>query len=323
MGYDIPAFTDLARGLGIMGRDAGAKTTTGVANHLGPMPATSPLGNEISLLSGGLQLPLTLDGEGLSLGADGLATSTQNSMTAIDQTDLANAGKLPKEQPGRTGKAGGKAPGELKGDAAEKAGKSPAEQLQQLLSMASQSGGQLAQMISQPLSQIGQQVGQLAGQASQQIGQLAGKASESLGKPDVAAPELGLDEGLGAGGAGGGGAGAGGGGIGGAGITTPAGLSGPIAPMTTSSAVQPSTLQPPATGTAGAGGAAARTPFLPFMPMHGLHRNNDNGGEGTKRDPAIFPESPLFDLPKGVEQNYGANPEIVSEEPPFGTAESV
>ena len=43
---------------------------------------------------------------------------------------------------------------------------------------------------------------------------------------------------------------------------------------------------------------------------------------GAKRDPLVFPETKLFEPARGVEQNFGANPAIESDEPPFGETAS-
>jgi len=93
---------------------------------------------------------------------------------------------------------------------------------------------------------------------------------------------------------------------------------GTVTPMTASSALNPSALSAPgAAPTASTGAGAGR--MMPMMPMHGMNQGQGAQGKSTKRDPVIYPESALHEPPKGVEQIFGANPEIESEEPPFGT----
>jgi len=90
--------------------------------------------------------------------------------------------------------------------------------------------------------------------------------------------------------------------------------------MTTSAALMPSPLTPPGTGGGTQStGAAARMPMAgPMMPMHAMNAAAKNDGQGIKRDPVIFAERPLYEPAEGVDQVFGAPPEIESEEPPFG-----
>jgi hypothetical protein len=270
-----------------------------------------------------MQQGLSPAGPALSTGAGDLNNSTQQGMTSVENQDAGNAaGFQDGNTPGEPGLADSDIPGELDPesidqDAMQEAedllgGDQVTEMMQQGMQTGLQTGTQIAQQLSQQLSNISSKLGEVVQQAGQQIGQLAGKAaqaaSDAATSAATAAPDLGLG-GLGA-------AGDLGAGIGGAGATIPAGLQTPVTPMTTSSALQSSGLQPPkgvAPATPGSGG---RMPMMPLMPMHG--RGKKDGDNATKRDPAIFPEDKLYDPPQGVEQTFGANQEIESEEPPFG-----
>lgn len=325
--YDLPAFRNGSNGLGEKGRQAGSDLSSGVQSALSPPGASSPVGNTISMLTGSLQTGLSPAGPALSTGADGLNNTTQGAMGSIENQDAQNAGLLQNNSttPGQ-GLAGSNVPGQLDPESIDQEAKDKAqdmlggdkskEMMQQVLQMGMQTGGQIAQQLSQQLSQIGSKVGEAVGKGAEQVGQLVGKMAESASKSaaHAATPDLGLGD-MGAGGFGGGG---GGGGMD-PGMTTPAGLEGPVTPMNTSSALQASALQSPG-GVSAAGAAGSRAPMMPMMPMHGMHGKKDGEDASTKRDPAIFPEDKLYEGPQGVEQTFGAIPEIESEEPPFGTA---
>ncbi|MEX7470517.1 hypothetical protein AB4Z39_12495 [Mycobacterium adipatum] len=326
--FDLPAFRGGSNDLGDKGTQAGSDLSSGVSSALSPPGASSPVGNQISMLTGQLQVGLSPAGPALSNGATDLNSTTQQGMSSIENQDAQNAAGFQNGGTPGQGLAGSDVAGQLDPKSIDEEAKAKAEEMlggdqsqqmmQQVMQMGMQTGSQIAQQLSQQLSQIGSKVGEAVGKAGEQVGQLVSKVAESASKSaEVSAPDLGLD-GLGAGGGGFGGGGGGGGMD--PGTTMPAGLEGPITPMNGSSALQASALQAPGGGSP-AGAAGSRLPMMPMMPMHGMHGGNKQGeGESTKRDPAIFPEDKLYDAPQGVEQTFGAIPEIESEEPPFGTA---
>ena len=328
MRFEIPAFKGGSDSMGQQGQQAGSDLQSGVSSALSPPGASSPVGNQISMLTGSLQAGLSPAGPALSSGAQDLNNTTQGAMSSIENQDAQNAAGFPNNSatPGQ-GMAGSDVPGQLDPESIDQEAKDKAQEMlggdqsqqmmQQMMQMGMQTGTQIAQQVSQQLSQIASKMGEAVGKAGEQVGQLVGKVAEQATKSaaESATPDLGLD------GLGGGGGGFGGGGGGGMdpGTTMPAGLETPVTPMNTSSALQGSALQPPGSGT-GAGAAGAR-PMMPMMPMHGMHGGGNKGsGDSTKRDPAIFPEDKIYDAPGGVEQTFGAIPEIESEEPPFGNA---
>jgi hypothetical protein len=323
MTFQIEGFKNASGQLNQQGSDAGSQVSGGVSSNLSPPAASSPVGNGISMLTGQLQTGLSPAGPALTQGADGLNGTTQSAMAGIGSQDEQNAQGF--GQSGLGGADGLPGSGDLNPDSIDKEAKHKAQDMlggdqmqqimQQLLSTGVQAGSQVAQQLGQQLSQLSSQLGQVVGQAGQQVGQLASKAAESAAKSAVDASQL-ADTGLGDLGSGLGGAG-GGGGLGDAGATIPAGLEEPVTPMNGSSALMPSAL-PPAGAPASAASAASRMPMMPMMPMHAAQRDKD--GATTKRDPVIFPESKIYEPPQGVEQTFGAIPEIESEEPPFGTA---
>lgn len=266
--------------------------------------------------------------------------------------DAADAGTQAGDAAGAAGDAAAEAAGavdELDPDSIDQEARDKAEQMLsgeqmtqqmgQMAGQAAQAASQAGQQLSQQFNQVGQQLGQGLQQAGQQLGQLVGKATQGLGA-NIATPALGLDSLGGAdlgggvpdlGGAGGvpdfGGGGAGdfggGGGIGDIGGIGD-GLGGDSAAgpgMTTSPALMPSPLTPPGGGSQN--NSVTRVPMaapmMPMMPMAARGTQGDNDNNGTKRDPVIFAERPLYEPPEGVEQVIGARPEIESEEPPFGT----
>jgi len=313
--YDLPQFRNGSNGLRDKGNQAGSDLSSGVSSALTPPGATSPVGNQISMFTGQLQTGLSPAGPALSNGATGLNDTTQQGMTSIENQDALNAAGFKDGNP-----AGQLDPQSIDQEARDKAqemlGDDKSQQMmEQMLQMGMQTGSQIAQQLSQQLSQIASKLGEAVGKAGEQVGQMVGKMADSASKSaaKAATPDLGVgDLGAGAGGFGGGGGGA-------EGMTVPAGLETPVIPMNGSSALQASALQAPG-GAGGAGGAGNRMPMMPMMPMHGMHGNRKSEGESIKRDPAIFPEDKLYDAPQGVEQTFGAIPEIESEEPPFGTA---
>jgi hypothetical protein len=330
MYFDIPQFRGDSWNLLQLGQDAGTALDGGLKAYTGQTGDT-PLGQRISLLTGGIKEGLDGVPPQLTNDASAQDSKTNNALNGIDSQDQANAGMFQNTDgttPGAPGMSGSGVPGDLDADSIDKDAKDKAQDMlggdqaqqmmQQLLQMGIQMGTQLPQQLSQQLGQITQQLSQVVGQAGQQVGQMASKAAEAATKAatDAAASDLGGGLGDFGGGLGGGG---GGGGID-PGITTPAGMETPVTPMTTSSALQPSGLTPP--NAASASAAGSRMPMMPMMPMHGMHGNKGEGGAGSKRDPIIFPESKLYEAPEGTEQTFGANPEIESEEPPFGTSSS-
>lgn len=326
--FDLPAFRGGSNGLGDKGNEAGSDVQSGVSSALSPPSASSPVGNQISMLTGQLQAGFSPAGPALTNGATGLNQTTQQGMTGIENQDAQNAAGFQNGSTPGQGMAGSDVAGQLDPESIDEEAKAKAEEMlggdqsqqmmQQMMQMGMQTGTQIAQQLSQQLSQLSSKVGEAVGKGAEQVGQLVSKVAESAKSgTEVATPDLGLGD-LGAGGGGFGGGGGGGGMD--PGTTMPAGLEGPVTPMNGSSALQASALQAPGGGSP-AGAAASRMPMMPMMPMHGMHGGNKQGdGESTKRDPAIFPEDKLYDAPQGVEQTFGAIPEIESEEPPFGTA---
>ncbi|PJE03581.1 MAG: hypothetical protein CK429_32770 [Mycobacterium sp.] len=327
MTFNIPEFRGGSDGLGNQGHQAASDLSSGVQSALSPPGASSPVGNQISMFTGQLQTGLSPAGPALTNGATDLTNAVQQGMSSIENQDAQNAAGFKDGSTPGAGLAGSDTPGQLDPDSIDKEAKEKAQdmlggdktqqEMQQLLQMGMQTGSQIAQQLSQQLSQIGSKLSEAVGKAGEQVGQLASKAVESATKAasDVAKPDLGLD---GLGGGGGFGGGGGGGGMD-PGTTMPAGLETPVTPMNGSSALQASPLQGPGAGTSAAA-AGSRMPMMPMMPMHGARGHKDGEGETTKRDPAIFPEDKLYDAPTGVEQTFGAIPEIESEEPPFGTS---
>lgn len=324
MWFDYGGFTGGSAQSRSYGESAGQSVQTAV-DTFAPPAASSPAGQAFSAGLGVLQAGWSTAPATITSGAQGLDNATQSSLNGVKDQDTQNAaGFQDGGNPGQ-GLAGSSVPGQLDPESIDQEAKDKAqemlggdkskEMMQQVLQMGMQTGGQIAQQLSQQLSQIGSKVGEAVGKVGEQVGQLASKAAESASKSaaEAATPDLGLGD-LGAGGFGGGG----GGGMD-AGMTTPAGLEGPVTPMNGSSALQASALQAPGGGSP-AGAAGSRAPMMPMMPMHGMHGNKQGEGSSTKRDPAIFPEDKLYEGPQGVEQTFGAIPEIESEEPPFGNA---
>lgn len=311
--YDIPQFRHGSHRLAKHGHKAAKDLTSGVQSALAPPGAVSPVGNQISLFTGQLQTGLLPAGPALADGADGVDNGVQTGMTGIENQDGQNAAGFNDGTPDD----GELDPESIDQDAQDKAqemlgGDKTEQMMEQMLQMGMQTGSQIAEQLSQQLSQIGSKLGEVVGKAGEQVGQLVSKAAESAkSAADVAKPDL-LD-GLGGGGFGGGG------GMD-PGVTMPAGLETPVTPMNGSSALQASPLQGVGGGSPSAAAAASRMPMMPMMPMHGARGHNKDEGKSTKRDPAIFPEDKLYDAPTGVEQTFGAIPEIEYEEPPFGTS---
>jgi hypothetical protein len=328
MRFEVPAFRDGSDSLGQKGQQVASDLSSGVSSALSPPGASSPVGNQISMLTGSLQAGLSPAGPALSSGAQDLNSTTQGAMSSIENQDAQNAGGFQDSDTPGQGLVGSDVPGELDPESIDQEAKAKAEEMlggdqaqqmmQQMMQMGLQTGAQIAQQVSQQLSQITSKVGEAVGKAGEQVGQLVGKVAEQATKAatESVTPDLGFD---GLGGAGGGFGGGGGGGMD-PGTTTPAGLETPVTPMNTSSALQGSALQPPVGGSPASAAGSSRMPMMPMMPMHGMHGGNKGSGEGAKRDPAIFPEDKIYDAPQGVEQTFGAIPEIESEEPPFGNA---
>lgn len=311
--FNIPQFRHGSHRLAKHGHKVAKDLTSGVQSSLSPPGSVSPVGNQISQFTGQLQSSLFPAGPALSDGADGVNNGVQTGMTGIENQDGQNAEGF---NDGTT-PDGELDPDSIDQDAQDEAqdmlgGDKTEQMMQQLLQTGMQTGSQIAEQLSQQLSQIGSKLGEVVGKAGEQLGQLVSKAAESAkSAADVAKPDLGLD-GLG------GGFGGGGGGMD-PGTTMPAGLETPVTPMNGSSALQASPLQGIGGGSPSAAAAASRMPMMPMMPMHGA-RGHNKDEKSTKRDPAIFPEDKLYDAPTGVEQTFGAIPEIEYEEPPFGTS---
>jgi hypothetical protein len=319
--FDLPAFGGGSDGMGEQGRHAGSNLTGGVSSALSPPGAVSPVGIQISMGIGQMGTGLSPAGPALTNGAADLTARVRQGLSSIENQDAQNGAGFQDDGTPGAGIAGSDTPGQLDPESIDQEAKQKAQEMlggdqaqqvmQQILQMGAQTGSQLAQQ----LSQIGSKLGEFVGKAGEQVGQLASKAFESAAKSaaDATKPDLGLD---GLGGSGGGGAGGGEGMD--PGTTLPAGLQTPVTPMNGSSALQANPLQ--GLGGAGSAAAASRMPMMPMMPMHGARGHNKGAGESTKRDPAIFPEDKLYDAPQGVEQTFGAIPEIKSDEPPFGTS---
>lgn len=308
MGFDIPQFRDLSNRMAQNGLAAGnlaRDATFSYSNVIG----NSPLGFTISTGTGALQSELGLMPPQITNQALETNEHTQTGLMNIEGQDQLNAGRT------RVAEQSGD-PQSLEQQAAEKTkemAEKPEQMLQQMLQTAAQTGGQVGQQLGQQFGQVSQQFGQLAGQGFQQVSQLLSKAGETGAhavEPAIDAAAAGLDA-----------AGAGGGAGAGLGATMPAGLDEAVIPMTTSSALTPSSI-PPASAASAAAASAGRggMPMMPLLPM-APHRGTGEGAS-VKRDPRIFPEGKIYEPPQGTEQNFGANPEIEAEEPPFGTAKA-
>ncbi|MCV7200178.1 hypothetical protein [Mycobacterium angelicum] len=306
MHFDVPMFRDLSGQLAENGFEAG-NIAEDVTFGFVPVPGDSPFGGALGPRLTGLHGGLALTPPQLTGGATQTDQNVQTGLSNIESRDQVNAGRARlAKNPGDPESLEQQAQDKAK-QGAEKPEQMMQQMMQQMLQMAAQMGGQFGQQF----GQLSQQFSQLFGQATQQVSQLfsqAGKAGASSIEPMAGTAATGLDAA--------GGAGAGGGGLG---ATMPAGLDEPVTPMTTSSALAPSAIPAAAAGTSTSAAAGRGTmPMMPVMPM--AHRGSGEGGASVKRNPKIFPESKIYDPPKGTEQNFGANPEIEAEEPPFGTA---
>jgi hypothetical protein len=178
--------------------------------------------------------------------------------------------------------------------------------LQEMIQMGTQFGQQASQQIGQLVNQLNQAMNQVIQQVTQAASQAATQAASHAASDALGAAGA-LGDGLG--GAGDAGAGAG---------TIPAGMEEPVTPMTTSPALVQGT-GPVALAASPASAAGARPPMMPMMPpMHGGKGDKDK----RKRNPNIFPEGRIYEPPIGTVQNFGANPEIDAEAPPFGSSKS-
>lgn len=321
MGFDsYSGFRDTSRELA-QGVQTAADALDNALTSNPPQSGDSPLGQRISLLTNGIATGFSPVPPQLSGDAQSQDSNTNMALSSIENQDAQNASGFQNGSTPGQGLVGSDTPGSLDPESIDQEAKDKAEQMlgddqaqqmmQQMMQMGAQTGGQIAQQLSQQLSQIGSKLNEAVSKAGEQVGQLVGKVAEQAAESatEVATPDLELD------GFGGGGFGGGGGGGMDPGTTMPAGLQTPVAPMNTSSALQSSSLQAPGSGSP-TSAAGSRMPMMPMMPMHG---QKQAAGEGTKRDPAIFPEDKIYDAPQGVEQTFGAIPEIESEEPPFGT----
>lgn len=331
MGFDsYSGFRDTSRELA-QGVQTAADALDNALTSNPPQSGDSPLGQRISLLTNGIATGFSPVPPQLSNDAQSQDSKTNMALSSIENQDAQNASGFQNGSTPGQGLVGSDTPGSLDPESIDQEAKDKAEQMlgddqaqqmmQQMMQMGAQTGGQIAQQLSQQLSQIGNKLSEVVSKAGEQVGQLVGKVAEQAAKSatEVATPDLGLD-GFGGGfGGGGGGLGSGGGGGMDPGTTMPAGLQTPVAPMNTSSALQSSSLQAPGGGSP-TSAAGSRMPMMPMMPMHGMHGQKQGTGEGINRDPAIFPEGKIYDAPQGVEQTFGAIPEIESEEPPFGTS---
>ena len=324
MGFDsYSGFRDTSRELA-QGVQTAADALDNALTSNPPQSGDSPLGQRISLLTNGIATGFSPVPPQLSGDAQSQDAKTSMALSSIENQDAQNASGFQNGSTPGQGLVGSDTPGSLDPESIDEEAKAKAEEMlgddqaqqmmQQMMQMGAQTGGQIAQQLSQQLSQIGSKLGEVVSKAGEQVGQLVGKVAEQAAESatEVATPDLGLD------GLGGGGFGGGGGGGMDPGTTMPAGLQTPVAPMNTSSALQSSSLQAPGGGSP-TSAAGSRMPMMPMMPMHGMHGQKQGAGEGTNRDPAIFPEGKIYDAPQGVEQTFGAIPEIESEEPPFGT----
>jgi uncharacterized membrane protein len=300
---DTPQFRNGSRKLGQSGSQAGQAMSGGVnAYDIGD--GNSFTGHAIRVLSAGLQGGVAQTPGMTSNGGLQLDQSTNGALNAIQGIDQANAALIngdPSMDPNSNGAQ----------DEAKKNGDQTDQQMQQILQEMMQAGMQAGQQIPQQIQQLVQQLNQGMNQVVQQVSQFAQQAAGAAAHAATPAIDAASALGNGLGAAGGAGA---------AGATMPAGLEEPVTPMTTSPAlVQGTGPIAPAAGSAGAA-AGSRMPMMPMMPMHG---KKDDDKNKRKRDPNIFPEGRLYDPPVGTLQNFGANPEIDSAEPPFGTTRSV
>lgn len=321
LNFDIPLFTDRARDLGEQGAKAGNDLASAVQSNLAPPPASSPAGNQISAYTSELQVGLSGAGPKIVQAGNGHKDATEQALSGVQTQDQANGSGFPQGgTPGAPGPTGSDTPGELDPESIDSEAKEKAEEMlgsdqttqmmQQVMQAGLQAGTQMGQQLSQQLSQLGSKMGEFLGQAGQQMSQMLSKGLESAGKDGAA-----LDQDLGGSDFGGGAGGSGGGGE--AAMTTPAGMERPVTPINASSALQQSSLPAPGAAATAPSGMNSRMPMMPMMPMHG---KNDSRHDSTKRDPNIFPEAKIYDPPQGVEQTYGAHPEIALDEPPFGTS---
>lgn len=346
MGFDYAGFRQGAGELKQSG-DSAASAANDAANGYTSQTGDSPAGQRISILTAALHGGIAQMPPGLTNGAGSLDGATGSSLDGVSSADQQNAARYTGDPSasaqnalggsGDSSQAGGDplsaalggvpgGPGDLDPKSIDQEAKDKAQQMlsgdqgmqqfMQMAQMGAQMGQQIAQQVSQQVNQMGQQLGQVVQQAGQQVGQMLSKAVESgVHAPDISGAEL---SGLGAGGGDLGGLGGGGGG--GGGSTIPAGLEGPVTPMTTSSALQQSPLPAAGGPGSGPGGAPQRgMPMMPMMPMH-PRAQDDKGSGGKTRNPLVFPDRPVYEGPPAVEQNFGANPEIAATEPPFGDA---
>ncbi|SLH42044.1 hypothetical protein [Mycobacteroides abscessus] len=328
------AISQSGQKMGGIGRKIGSDLQSAVGTDMAPLPASSPMGSRISQAIGSIQGQMSNTPMFAKAGAEGLDNGTQSAVADIEGEDKQSAGEFQggtggTNDGGPSGNqalSGGQIPGELdpksideeaKQKAKEMLGgkdQDPSQMFSKILETMGQAGGQLGQQLGQQFQQAMQQFNQMASQGMQQVSQMASKAAES-----AAAEASNIGSGLGGLGASGLGE-VGGGGLGGVGAglgdTVPAGGGEPVAPMTTSTQLTPNGVGPAAPAGGAANGAGARGGTMPFMPMHPQNKQGDK--DSIKRDPAIFASGPVYEGPKGVEQNFGKNPEILSEEPPFG-----
>jgi ElaB/YqjD/DUF883 family membrane-anchored ribosome-binding protein len=308
--FNIPEFLDGSRQLSLDGTNASQQVQGGV-DGFNPPRGQSPQGQAAGTRFAGYQGILGGIPQTIGNGANDNNQRVQRSLQEMQGIDGQNAGlvdgasKDPMDPQSIDQDAQKEAKDMLDGDKTD-------QQMEQILQQMLQAGMQGAQQVSQQIGQLVNQLNQAMNQVVQQVSQIAsqavGQAASHAAENALNAAASGLGDGLGAGGGAGAGAGAG---------TIPAGLEEPVTPMTTSPALVQGT-GPVAPTAAPASAAGARMPMMPMMPMHGRQGEKDR----RKRNPNIFPEGRIYEPPAGTVQNFGANPEIDAEAPPFGTSKS-
>jgi hypothetical protein len=306
-GFDvnIPEFIDTSRLLKQDGTDASQQVQNGV-NSFKPPQGQSPQGTVANGRIADFQGTMGGIPQQIGNGANDNDQGVQGALNQMQGLDEQNAALV-------KGAGQNMDPDSIDQDAQKEAkdmlnGDQTDQQMQQILQQMLGMGTQFAQQIPQQLQQLVQQLSQAMNQVVDQISKAATSAA-SKAATQAASDALGAAGALGDG-LGGAGAGAGAG-------TIPAGLEEPVTPMTTSPALVQGT-GPVATAAAPASAAGARPPMMPMMPMHGGKGDKDK----RKRNPNLFPEGRIYEPPTGTVQNFGANPEIDAEAPPFGTSKS-
>ncbi|MGV0743867.1 hypothetical protein [Mycolicibacterium sp. XJ870] len=309
----------LSDGMRSLGETTGTQLAHGVESALTPVQANSPVGQLISSAMQALHSALVPATTFVASQSESLDNTTQTSIAAIETQDQ-ESGSMIAETIADSTADDSFTDDELASideEARELAETMLTEyQAAEVAGVAAQVAAAIVQQLSQQMTQVSQQVGQAISQLVQTIGD-----SASGGSYDASADfdDESTDRdwgGLGAGG---------GGGLGGlgAGDTLPAGFTGPtVAPATASTALSPTAIPSSPTAATTTGTAASRMPMMPMMPpMHPMG-GTGSSSSGVGRDTRIFPDRKVFEPPSGVEQNFGATPEIQTVSAPFGTSKA-